>query len=357
MTMNTLPNTDISPVIHCHQLGKRFDSAQGEIIALDNINLDIYPGEIFGIIGRSGAGKSSLIRCMNLLERPTSGHLKVNGVNLQILSAHALHQARRHIGMIFQQFNLLSQKTVWENIALPLSIMGLSKSAIAKRVSELLVLVDMSGRDKHYPHQLSGGQKQRVAIARALATEPTILLCDEATSALDPHSTQSILHLLQEINHRLGITIVLITHEIDVIKSICHRVGLLNNGHLLQIKSVADFFSQSLERTDLHHQTLTTYLGADLYDERLLTLCQAKQLNGLLLRIRFYGESAAKPLIAHLVKEVGLDINILQANLEFVGGDLMGTMIIQVGMHFHIDAGLAFLRAQGVIVEELAHVS
>lgn len=345
------------PIIEFKNLSKSYDSSQGKVDALKNINLAIYPGEIMGIIGRSGAGKSSLLRCINLLEKPTSGHIFVNDEDQLSLDSHQLRAARRNIGMIFQQFNLLSTKTVWQNIALPLQITHTPKADISTRVDELLRLVGLSDRADHYPSQLSGGQKQRVAIARALATRPLILLCDEATSALDPASTQSILELLQEINRLMGITIVLITHETDVIKNICHRVALIEDGSILQTKPVTEFFAQLIDPLHPSHEAVVSYIGGHDWDERLLSICQHEKMMGILLRIRFHGHSAAKPLIAHLVKDFNLEVNILQANLEFVGNDLVGTMIVQVINHPHIDAGLAFLRSKGVIVEELAHVT
>ncbi|NNM59046.1 MAG: ATP-binding cassette domain-containing protein [Legionellales bacterium] len=344
------------PIIEFKNLSKSYDSEQGRVDALLKIDLAIYPGEIMGVVGPSGAGKSSLLRCINLLEKPTAGHIFVNERDQLLLSAHELRIARHNIGMIFQQFNLLSTKTVWQNIALPLQIIQTPKTDIKARVNELLKLVGLSDRAQHYPSQLSGGQKQRVAVARALATRPQILLCDEATSALDPASTQSILELLREINQLFGITIVLITHEIEVVKNICHRVALIENGRILQIKRVTEFFAQQIDPLHPSHEAVVSYIGGHDWDERLLSICQHEQITGLLLRIRFHGASAAKPLIAHLVKDFGLDVNILQANLEFIGNELVGTMIVQVATHPHIDAALAFLRSKNVIVEELAHV-
>lgn len=345
------------PIIEFKNVTKKYLSSRGEITALNAINLAIYPGEIIGVIGRSGAGKSSLLRCINLLERPTSGEIIVNNHNQMSLTEKELAIARRNIGMIFQQFNLLSRKTVWENIALPLCLLSMPKAAIKKRVSELLNLVGLTERAQHFPAQLSGGQKQRVAIARALATNPQILLCDEATSALDPHSTQSILKLLQQINQQLGITIVLITHEIDVVKAICQQVGLLEDGYLFQKQAATEFFTQMLTHNHPHHDAVIKYIGGHEWDERILAICKSQQMHGLLLRVRFHGHSAAQPLIAHLVKEFGLEVNILQANLEFIAEDLVGTMIVQVAENAQVDAGLAYLRSHGILVEELAHVS
>ncbi|MBY0544927.1 MAG: ATP-binding cassette domain-containing protein, partial [Gammaproteobacteria bacterium] len=291
-----------------------------------------------------------------LLEKPTSGQIVINGQDQVALNPSQLREARRNIGMIFQQFNLLSSKTVWENIALPLQIIHTPKTEINARVNELLDLVGLKDRARHRPAQLSGGQKQRAAIARALATKPQILLCDEATSALDPNSTQSILQLLQTINQQLGITIVLITHEVEVVKNCCQRVALIENGHILQVKPVTEFFAQLIDPAHPSHEAVVSYIGGHEWDERLLSICKHEEMSGLLLRIRFHGHSAAKPLMAHLVKTYELEINILQANLEFVGNDLVGTMIVQIENHPHIDAGLSFLRSKGVIIEELAHV-
>lgn len=345
------------PIIEFKNVSKSYPSKHGVVEALTDINLSVNVGEIFGIVGRSGAGKSSLLRCINLLERPTSGQLLVDGQDQLSLDLTQLRAARRKMGMIFQQFNLLSSKTVWQNIALPLQIIGRPQAEIIKRVNELLDLVGLKDRSQHYPSQLSGGQKQRVAIARALATQPKILLCDEATSALDPTSTQSILELLQDINQQLGITIVLITHEIEVVKSCCHRVALIEAGHILQVKPVTAFFAQVIDPTHPNHQSVVNYIGGHEWDDRLLSICKHEKMSGLLLRIRFHGHSATEPLIAHLIKEFELEINILQANLEFIGEELVGTMIVQAGGHPHIDAALSFLRSKGVIVEELAHVS
>ncbi len=336
---------------------KTFPSMQGDVQALNDINLSIHAGEIFGVIGRSGAGKSSFLRCINLLETPTIGKVLVNGQDFQQFNDTELHLARRNIGMIFQQFNLLSGKTVWENIAMPLKVAHVAPAKIHERVMELLQLVGLSDRAQHYPAQLSGGQKQRVAIARALATAPSILLCDEATSALDPQSTASILALLREINMKLGITIVLITHEVDVIKTTCDRVALLDHGHVIQVKSALDFFAQPLDAEHTHEQAIASYVGERTWDQRLLSICQQEGATGVLLRIRFHGHVACQPLIAHLIKHYDLDVNILQASLEFIGDHLVGTVIVQIAAHDKIQAGLAYLRAQGVLVEELAYVS
>ncbi|TAK75483.1 MAG: ATP-binding cassette domain-containing protein [Gammaproteobacteria bacterium] len=221
-------------MIELRALHKNYYVNKQPLPALKNINLTIRRGEIFGVLGKSGAGKSTLLRCINLLEKPTSGHVIVNNVELTTLSTKQLREHRHKIGMIFQHFNLLDSRTVFENVALPLEIIHQSKAAIQKKVSALLELVDLTERQHHLPSQLSGGQKQRVAIARALAADPHVLLCDEATSSLDPESTQSILNLLKKINREFGLTILLITHELDVVKQICDRVGVIEEGQLIE---------------------------------------------------------------------------------------------------------------------------
>jgi D-methionine transport system ATP-binding protein len=230
-------------MIKFSHLSKIFSANQGQVSALNNLSMHIVPGEIVGVIGKSGSGKSTLLRCANLLERPSSGTVEVNGQVLSNLSKKALRSARKQIGMIFQHFNLLSTRSVYQNIALPLKLQGKNKAQIHEVVLSLLDLVDLKDKQSHYPAQLSGGQKQRVAIARALASKPAILLCDEVTSALDPETTLTILDLLKKINLQLGVTILLITHELEVIKHICDRVALLHQGELIEYSDVDNFFS------------------------------------------------------------------------------------------------------------------
>jgi D-methionine transport system ATP-binding protein len=231
-------------VIKVKNLTKEFATREGKLTALENVSFTVAKGEIFGVMGLSGAGKSTLIRCLNYLERPTKGEVWVNGKNLADLDSRQLAQARQGIGMIFQHFNLLQLRTVAQNVAFPLEIVGTPPAENKKRVNELLELVGLADKATAYPHQLSGGQKQRVGIARALATRPSLLLSDEATSALDPETTHSILELLKQINRSLGVTIVLITHELSVIQSICDRVAVLEHGHLVEIGAVSDVFSR-----------------------------------------------------------------------------------------------------------------
>ncbi len=233
----------MEPIIKIEHVSKAFNAAKSQIHALNDINLEIRRGDIFGIIGMSGAGKSTLIRCLNFLERPTSGHVYIDGRDLSTLSNRELRNMRTRISMIFQHFNLLMQKNIIENVCFPLQLAGVPKKEAYKKAMELLEIVGLTEKAKAYPAQLSGGQKQRVAIARALASDPEILLCDEATSALDPQTTKSILKLLQEINEKMGITVVLITHEMSVVEEICSHVAILENGHLVEEGLVEEIFS------------------------------------------------------------------------------------------------------------------
>ena len=238
-----------SPMIEIVDVKKTYQGLSGEVEALKGVSLQIEAGKIFGIIGLSGAGKSSLIRCINMLEKPTVGKVKVAGKEMTELNEQGLRQARKEIGMIFQHFNLLTSRTVEENIAFPLELAGWSKADISERVLEMLSLVGLSDKAKQYPAQLSGGQKQRVGIARALASRPRVLLCDEATSALDPQTTRSILELLQDINRKLNLTIVLITHEMQVVKEICHQVAVIENGYIIEQGDVYDVFTKPVHPT------------------------------------------------------------------------------------------------------------
>ena len=231
------------PIIQLKNLGKQFKTTNGTVTALDDINLEIYPGEIFGIIGLSGAGKSTLVRCINYLETPTSGSVIFEGVSLAGQSQGVIRKARRNMGMIFQQFNLLAQRNVLQNVCFPMELVGTPKKEAKKRAQELLAMVGLEDRMKAYPAQLSGGQKQRVAIARAMATNPKVLLCDEATSALDPNTTKQILELLKQINREMGVTVIVITHEMAVIEAICDRVAIIDQSHIAESGSVSEIFS------------------------------------------------------------------------------------------------------------------
>ena len=298
-------------------MGKIFHSANGPIVALDGIDLVIEDGEIFGIIGLSGAGKSTLVRCINLLERPTSGSVIVDGNDLMKLPQKELLRMRRSIGMIFQGFNLLEQRNVIGNVCYPLEIAGVPKQEARKRAAELIELVGLSDRIKSYPSQLSGGQKQRVAIARALATNPRYLLCDEATSALDPNTTKQILDLIKHINKTMGVTIIVITHEMKVIDSICDRVAVIDKSKIAEVGRVSDVFTNP---------------QSDIAKELILPGNQTAEniTEGTKLRIVFDGKESTEPVIANLILESGVPINILFADTKDVGGTAVGQMLIQV---------------------------
>ena len=303
------------PIIQITDLNKTFGAGPTAVHALEQINLSIYPGEIFGIIGLSGAGKSTLVRCMNLLERPTSGSVMVDGKEMTKLPDKELRKARKDISMIFQSFNLLMQRTALDNICFPLELIGTKRADAVKRAQELLDLVGLGSRANAYPAQLSGGQKQRVAIARALATNPKVLLCDEATSALDPTTTLSILELLKELNQKLGVTVVVITHQMNVIEEICHRVAILDHGVVAEQGTVEEIFSHP--KTDIGRQ---------------LVYPNGVQIDRLpasrVIRIAFNGGSSYEPLIASLAIDCGVKVNILGADTRNIEGKAFGTMLL-----------------------------
>lgn len=304
-------------VIRIEQLSKSFVSQGRNVQALRDISLEIHDGEVFGIIGRSGAGKSTLVRTLNLLERPSAGRIHVDGEDITALDAAGLRRLRQRVGMVFQHFNLLSSKTVAENVAFPLRLAGqLDDARIDARVAELLELVGLSNQRGQYPAQLSGGQKQRVGIARALANHPTVLLCDEATSALDPETTQSILALLKDIHRRLSLTIVLITHEMDVIRSVCDRVAILERGELVECGAVADVFL-------FPRHALTRGLLA--HDREALRGARAP-----LLRLTALDAAAQQPLLAELGAELGVAFNIVQGAIGRIQGRAYGQIVIEL---------------------------
>lgn len=324
--------------------------------ALQDINLKIYRGEIFGMIGESGAGKSTLLRIVNLLENPTHGDIYVDCVDLKALSMRELKEKRRNIGMIFQHFNLLQSRTAFENVALPLELLGYTKNDIHQEVTSLLELIGLKDYALHYPDQLSGGQKQRIAIARALATKPKILLCDEPTSALDPKSTFSVLNLLKEINQKLGVTILLITHEMDVIKQICHRAGVLSNGELVEIGSIVELFVKP--KRDITKQLVQKAMHLELPDNlknKLQLEFDSQKLP--LVRFTFFGDDSAQPLITTLVKKFNITINIIQANIENIQDAIVGFTICQLsGKHDDIDLALSYVKTSSVTAEVLGYV-
>lgn len=304
-------------MIELKDLTKEFKTSKAEVFAVRDVNLTIQDGEVFGIIGFSGAGKSTLVRCINLLERPTSGSVIINGVDLTRLSTKELREARKKIGMIFQQFNLLSQRTVEANIRYPLEIAGVKREAADARVKELLELVDLTDKAKAYPSQLSGGQKQRVAIARALAPEPEIILCDEATSALDPITTSSILDLLKSLNQKLSVTIVVITHEMRVVEQICDRVAVMSAGEIKEEGTVRDVF--------LNPQSETAKRLIEPSHNDALSTPRANTL-----RLAFTGDESGAPVISDMTIQCGTMVNILAANTENIGGKAFGQMLIEL---------------------------
>lgn len=333
------------PIIRIEGLSKTFVTKKATVHALKDINLEIMPGDIYGIIGMSGAGKSTLVRCMNLLERPTSGKVIFDGTDITKLSRKALAEKRQSIGMIFQQFNLLMQKTALDNICFPLEIAGVSRKDAIDRARELLKLVDLEDREKAYPAQLSGGQKQRVAIARALAPSPKVLLCDEATSALDPTTTRSILSLLKEINRTLGITIVVITHEMSVIEEICDRVAIIDHSQIAEVGEVSDIFMNP--KTEIAKRLL--YASGRLGEEVLGERC---------LRIIFDGTQTSSPVICDMVLECGAPVNILFADTKTIEGKMHGYTLIQLPENRDLgDKMKKYLDLHGVqYLEEAYHV-
>ena len=314
----------MEPMIQVENLCKRFNTKGGTVEAAKNISFSIEKGEIFGIIGLSGAGKSTLVRCLNLLERPTSGTVRVNGKNLTELSEKELRKERQKVGMIFQHFNLLMQKNVLENVCFPLYIQGKKKAEARAKALELLEIVGLADRAKAYPAQLSGGQKQRVAIARALASDPQILLCDEATSALDPQTTSSILELLQDINQKFGITIVIITHQMSVVREICTHVAIMKDGEVKEQGLVEEIFSHP--KSQVAKELISKDSGNDVESKKLT---QSEIQDGEIVRIVFSENSAFEPVIANLILTFHEPVNILKANTKNVGGVAKGEMILQ----------------------------
>lgn len=304
-------------MIELRNLNKTFHTQDGALTALDDINLTVQDGEIFGIIGLSGAGKSTLVRCMNLLERPTHGEVLVDGQDLMKLSPAGLREVRRNIGMIFQSYNLLEQRTVLRNVLYPLELTHEDRRTARTRAMQLLELVGLADRASAYPAQLSGGQKQRVAIARALATNPHYLLCDEATSALDPTTTDSILALLQTINRTLGVTVVVITHEMAVVDRICHRVAVIDNSRIVEMGAVDAIFANP--RSAIARELILPHVRV-----------AATVRGGAHVRLAFNGESTYKPLVSALILETDVPVSILFADTRDIGGKTYGQILLEL---------------------------
>ena len=329
------------PLIQIRELSKVYSTPEGEVVALDRVSLDVRKGEIYGVIGMSGAGKSTLIRCINRLDVPTGGEVLYRGQDVLKMSRPDLLKLRRKVSMIFQQFNLLMQRTVGENVRYPLEIAGLHRREADKRVMELLEIVGLQDRAKAYPAQLSGGQRQRVAIARALASQPEVLLSDEATSALDPMTTQAILNLLKDINRRLGITVILITHEMAVIRQICDRVTILDGGRIAEEGTVDEVFMHTKSEA-----------GRRLFGNA--PQVPEDEPQGPAIRLVFDGSSVDRPIIATAVKELGIMINILSADMKQIGGKTYGQMLIRMPDDEETSRKLAdFLTQENIAFKEV----
>ncbi|PKR78073.1 methionine ABC transporter ATP-binding protein [Halalkalibacillus sediminis] len=334
-------------------LSKVFKTKHQQVSAVDDVSLDIQKGEIYGVIGYSGAGKSTFVRLINRLEEPSGGHVSINDQNITDLKSNDLRKERQKIGMIFQHFNLLWSRTVYENVAFPLEIAGVNKTERHEKVIELIELVGLKGREKSYPSQLSGGQKQRVGIARALANDPTVLLCDEATSALDPETTDDILDLLVSINKRLNLTIILITHEMHVIQKICHRVAVMEAGKVVEQGDVLDVFVKPKAHTTkrfvqqlnpLEHQT----------DELAEFINEADDSE--IVKLHFIGGHAKRALITEVVRQFQVEVNILQGSISQTQEGSYGTLYVEMnGEKRVIENTIAYIEASGVEVEVLSH--
>lgn len=332
----------MEPIVELHNLTKTFGSGESRVNALQDVSLSVNPGDIFGIIGLSGAGKSTLVRCINLLERPDSGRVLFHGKDLMQMKTKELRQQRRKISMIFQSFNLLDQRNSLDNICFPMELAGVPRKEAVARAKELLETVGLPDKAGAYPVQLSGGQKQRIAIARALASDPEVLLCDEATSALDPQTTRDVLRLLQELNRRLGITVIIITHDMSVIEEICGRVAILNHGVVAETGTVEEVFSNP--KTDAGRRLVYP-------DGVPMELLKGSRV----VRVAFNGGTAYQPLIASLAIECGVKVNILGADTRNIDGKAFGTMLLGLPeSEAEAAKALAYIQAQkNVTVEEV----
>ncbi|MFJ7407935.1 MULTISPECIES: methionine ABC transporter ATP-binding protein [unclassified Lysinibacillus] len=336
-------------MLEFRNVSKVYSSKKKEVVGVDDVSLTINRGDIFGIVGYSGAGKSSLLRCINLLERPTSGEILINGKDLTKLSRNELRLARLKIGMIFQHFYLISQKTVGENIAFALKAANMPAADIPARVDELLKMVDLAEKRDVYPAQLSGGQKQRVGIARALANNPAMLLCDEATSALDPKTTVSILRLLKEINNKLGITIVLITHEMDVVKEICNRMAVMQDGKVIEEGEVYDIFASP--QKILTQEFISSVVSFDIPETIL------KDVHGQIVKILFKGNVAGEGVIADTMQRFYVKGNFLHGTIEYIQERPLGIFLMELqGEQSELAKAVAYMTERGAIVEVVQHV-
>lgn len=339
-------------MIELRHIVKRFESKAGTVTAVNDVSLHIEKGEVFGIIGFSGAGKSTLVRCINLLERPTSGEVLIDGTDITKLAAKELRGVRQKIGMIFQHFNLMPSRTVYENIEMPLKLTNLSAEERREKIRSLLELVELADKSEAYPSQLSGGQKQRVAIARALANDPKVLLCDEATSALDPKTTRSILILLREVNSRLGITIVVITHQMDVVKFICDRAAVMEHGRVVEEGTILDIFANPKAPVTKGFIDSASNVD-DLYD--MLEDAEGRGVtHGTVYLLTYAGASAGKPLMTEIFKQFGVSANIIFGNIEILKGTPLGKLAVTLeGDAENVVSAVEFIKAHGVRIEEV----
>lgn len=332
-------------LIRVENLSKVYKNNNEEVYALKNINLEINSGEIFSIIGLSGAGKSTLIRCLNRLEEPTEGKIFIDDTEITNLNKKDLRNIRSEIGMIFQHFNLLSSKNVYENIAFPLELEGKNKKEINERVKTLLRYVDLEDKKLSYPSQLSGGQKQRVAIARALANNPKLLLSDEGTSALDPKTTKSILQLLNRIRKEFGLTIVLITHQMEVIKDICDRVAIIENGEIIELDTVEEVFANPKTKTA---SEFVSNLKTNIEEE----IKYEKKPESKLVRLGFLGENSKKPIVSNMIKNFDIDVNILSGNINELMTTSIGNLTVELlGKDEEIDRAIQWLTKENIRLE------
>ena len=334
-------------MINLKNLTKEFNNGKEKLTAIDNVDLNVNKGEIFGIVGLSGAGKSTLVRCINRLEEPTKGQIFIDGKNLTSMNVKELREARKNIGMIFQHFNLLHQKTVFDNVALSLELAGKrkSKKELEKRVKELLSYVELSDKIDSYPSQLSGGQKQRVAIARAIANNPKILLSDEATSALDPHTTATILNLINRIRKEFGITVIMITHQMGVVKEICDRVAIMEDGRIIETNTVEELFKQPKTKTA---NKFINSLQSNVEEEFIDT----EDFTGQIIRLSYLGDSAKAPLVSSAIKHFDIQVNIISGNINKLQSNNVGHLILQLdGEDQEILNTIEFLKSHNVHVE------
>ena len=332
-------------MIEIINVSKEFNDGKQTLIAVKEVNIKINKGEIYGIIGLSGAGKSTLLRCINRLEEPTEGEILIDNVDIRRTNNNDLRKERKEIGMIFQHFNLFLQKTVYENIAFPLRLENIDKKEIDIRVNQLLEYVDLVDKKHSYPSQLSGGQKQRVAIARAIANNPKILLSDEGTSALDPKTTKSILELLNKIRKELGVTIVLITHQMEVVKEVCDRVAIMENGEVIEENTVENLFREPRTKTA---QTFINSMQTNIEEE----IINPNDFKGTIIRLSFLEKSAKQPIVAKIIRNFDIDVNILSGNINKLNLTSVGHLILELtGESSEINKAVLFLENEDIHVE------